>query len=202
LVGALGKIFYPGGDTFLKNIKAELVGSATGRCVMGRELLRVGACVLLFLVLGVGIGVAPARATTTTYILTATPFPSYTGVASFWVTYTDTDPDNLLGGLGTGESTITGFSGVTINGDVFPADIPFASIPYVPGYVNGSGENWGWLFYYVNLTWFGTGTAQGNYFTYTIDPVPAVPVPPSVLLLGTGLIALAWARRKKVVWGH
>ena len=55
---------------------------------------------------------------------------------------------------------------------------------------------------YVDV-WLGTGSNSETDNLYnevgsgTLTQTPQVPLPPSVYLLGTGLIALAWARRKK-----
>ncbi|MGD0828053.1 MAG: hypothetical protein ABSA09_08200 [Desulfobaccales bacterium] len=165
---------------------------------MARRCAVIRVSVLLFSFLAVFVGVAAVQADT--YTLEVNPLPGYgpgtvANLSTFWITYTDTGTDNLLGGLDSGESIIKWWSGVTDQSYVFPANYGFAMIPYVQDYVNGVGVDWGWN-WGPQYPIFGTATADSRDFSYSRE-AGAVPVPPSALLLASGLIPLAWARRKK-----
>lgn len=122
-----------------------------------------------------------------TYDLTAyTKSPNI--ISDFMVQYVDRDGDKRVGP----NDLVFDFSGVTINGEVFSklTAIPRYSADVSP-YTNGPDTVFSWQFK------SSSGDIQNFVewdFTYGQTPVP---LPPSALLLGTGLISLVWVRRQK-----
>ncbi len=170
---------------------------------MSRRFAVPLAYVLLFSFLAIGIGAAPVQATPITYEFTATPVDPST-FSSFTLQYVDVDGDGLLNQSEVVSGT---FSGVQVLKAIFtPGVSGWANYPNllaVPCYgslmaLGPGGETFGgyyWYFGGVTEGYMFCGTENGG-FTYSETPVP---VPPSVLLLGVGLMPLAWARRKKLL---
>jgi hypothetical protein len=129
----------------------------------------------------------PAARADTTYVLTATPTTVGTTnqVSEFSITYNDTG-DGLfeLGEL---------ISWTNMTDSKF--NHIFTTIDLVPeqsftGVTGGTGSNWAFLF---------SGASQplpypSDYWSYSQSPVP---LPASAILLGSGLLGLALARRQK-----
>jgi hypothetical protein len=122
-----------------------------------------------------------------TYELTA--YTKQPGIISnFTVQYVDRDGDRRVGT----NDYVFAFSGVTINGQEYSelTVIPEYSAEYSP-YTDGPESVYAWQF----------ETSSGDIqnfvewdFTYGQTPVP---LPSSAWMLGTGLIPLAWACRRK-----
>lgn len=120
-----------------------------------------------------------------TYDLTALTKEPGT-VSNFMVQYVDKDRDGRVGP----DDLVFAFSGVTINGEEYAnlTAIPRYSATESP-YTNGPESVFAWQFQ------SSTGDTQNFVewaFTYEQTPLPS-----SVLLLGTGLLPLAWAWGKK-----
>ncbi len=149
---------------------------------------------------------APARADIITYQLAATPTADAVrwGFGTWSLQYSDSDFDTMFNTL---ELVPGSFSGVWLGSpiyDWFPilkaaagsleegayADEDF----HTPGVVPRGGS---WAFLIPDGM---QASVSPSLWTYTREIVPdpsAVPLPPSALLLGAGLIPLSWARRKK-----
>jgi hypothetical protein len=153
------------------------------------------ACVLLVLFLAIGFGTAQVQADTT-YLLTATSINWQ--VSGFTLTYEGTGPDPKFD---IGLLVLGSFSGVDCmqpddgNSQTFESRYWFTDLLSVPAGSSSSPLTDG-----VSNVWkFGrAGTPADvimlpSYWTYEQH---AVPLPPSVFLLGAGLIGLAVARRK------
>ena len=151
------------------------------------------ACVLLFSFLAIGIGagrVTPAQADIT-YQLIATPtdIGRGAGLGGFSLQYFGQNGDSLFH---VAELVPGSFSGLSVVGypvfDILDgaagtqADSPFTDED--PVYRS-------WTFHSTTL-W--SLSAAGDDWKYERN---IVPIPPTALLLGAGLIPLAWARRKK-----
>jgi hypothetical protein len=169
------------------------------------------ACILCFAWLVTLSSPAPGRADTT-YLFTASPTPaaSAAGIPGFTLTYLDTDGDSLFSldelisfsGFYTYSQDFNGNSHTwhwtTITG--VPPQETNPSSPWYSLFTDGINNPYGW--YMSGLHWstyFPNPTAayaQYQQDTWVETQVP-VPIPPTALLLGAGLIPLAWARRKK-----
>jgi len=121
--------------------------------------------------------------------------------SGFNVLYNDSDADSpvpLLGNedISSSYQPIGGsFSGVKINGYLYPdlESVPYNSTasPYT------DGAYWVWTFYDPNPPIQNGYGCDPAGWTYNQSRVSEIPVPSAALLLGSGLIPLAWLRRKK-----
>jgi hypothetical protein len=157
---------------------------------MVRLLSFAGTCVLLFSFTAIGIGAAPARASTVDPVLQE--FVAWeagdTGrmVVSFEFLYRDWDGDGMfsLDELVLGSFRL--FRTATSSGEWYGyiVGVPETLVTH------GSGDG-DWAFDGMPEGLYRPGAVNYSYVQ------TAVPIPPSALLLGAGLIPLAWARRKK-----
>ncbi len=172
---------------------------------MSRMSLPPIACFLLLSFVAMGIGAAPAHADTI-YEFTATStspttLTSFDGAwlqaTSFSLEYVDKNGTGLL----TSTDEILSFTGVKLWAPaVWAGGVTFSAVLYIPPYdlaafTDGPSFPGGWGF---SGTVIGeTYTWPSAMWTYGEHPISTVPIPPAVFLLGSGLIPLAWARRKK-----
>jgi hypothetical protein len=159
------------------------------------------ACVFLVLLLAMGFGASPVQSYTT-YTLSATDNGKYPTFSGFSLRYIDSI--HVDGRFEIGELVEGSFTPVT-----FMSYGPYTKLQNVPAYdeaqspytdgevgLPGNMEYY-WVFW-DEVHQYGLSYLQGDLaYTQTADPKPPVPIPPSVFLLGAGLIGLAVARRKK-----
>jgi hypothetical protein len=157
---------------------------------MSHSFKTILACVFLVSFLAIGFGAAPVQATT--YLFTATSvYPL--AASDFTLTYEDSgvDPRFSIGELGS-------FSGVVLWWNFVWTPCP--TILAVPSYDAGispftDGE--------AGPTWTFARGVDGyplNWLTnsWTYEQTEVVPLPPSVFLLGSGLLGLlGWRRFRK-----
>ena len=190
---------------------------------MPRSFSAILACVFLVSCLAIGIGAAPVQAATA-YKLDAQPNGGGTGyLGSFSLEYLDgTRMDECRGGIipgsftgvwdsANGEHNLEFFTTVeyvpTFGGPWGVAPFPFSDVAY--GQSGQIYPAWtftgctGWYYSKDLATRYNendpdlVGNTEGDgwyAWNYTQSPVP---IPPSVFLLGAGLMGLAVARRKK-----
>jgi len=172
---------------------------------MPRSFNAILACVFLVSFLAIGFGAAPVQATS--YLFTATTVDRYADMyGDFTLIYADSSfsprfsIDELVAGT---------FSGTTFTmGDMRPPGFAYETIDRVPGYdpvrapyTDGTGTEYNGLEWRFSHDWGGGVVEIGpglppDLWTYT--QVEVVPLPPSVFLLGAGLIGLAgWRRFRK-----
>ena len=158
------------------------------------------ACVILFSFLAIGIGAAPVQAYTT-YELTMHGSLGYPDFSVYYIDY-DGDAkmseDEMLFGGAIFPSPPTGSQGIYLPffSSLF---LQATTVPaYGPGegsvFTDGSGGS-----QFVPPYWIFAGNGQTAYvpeYVWTQTEIETA-LPPSALLLGSGLIPLAWARRKK-----
>lgn len=187
---------------------------------MPRRLSACFACFLVFSFLAILAAPAPVRATATTYLFTAEAHPvnfvsnpSAVQWSTFSFQYTDLDGN---GKVSLNEIDMSTFNGVTekdasgtslfSSSTIYGVPVPPANPPDVNQLTVGSGTGSGGqsippqLCYAWNFAPgdHGSDVGMAGVMLFTESQVP-VPVPPSVFLLGSGLIGLAWARRKKLL---
>ena len=146
-----------------------------------RQVARIAAAALL-------VSATPASAGTIYDLNATTLFPG--SINSFSIRFDDTSGDGLLQ-LG----EITSFSGVNFNSLTYPT---VSCVPNTTFSTGVCGQNeWGFV---------RSGGALGvttNTWTYALNPVSAVPLPPALLLFASalGLIGLArwWKTRRTPV---
>lgn len=156
--------------------------------------------VLLFSFLAIVTVAAPARAFTTYDFIAHGVVGSGLGGVGFSLKYIDQDGDGLFSLDELVAGSFSGFTppglphyvtilAVPVTSDVSPLTDGGALPPRTAGY--------GWDFF-IEAPSLEPGSHEDwpppTYWTYTES---AVPIPPSALLLGAGLIPLAWARRRK-----
>jgi len=169
---------------------------------------RLPVIMLLVLFLFMPIFVCLQAANATSFLLTATAKPGTIG-SDFSILYTDVDNDGLFGLAGV--DVVDAFSGVTINigtpfqgffNEVRESPVHDAS---VSPYTDGTGVAFNpvgppipipiWIFGLEGDP-FNATVPLASDWTYTQSL--AVPIPSAAYLLGSGLIPLAWFRRR---WG-
>jgi hypothetical protein len=163
---------------------------------MTRLLSFAGTCFLLFSFLAIGIGAAPAQATI--YDFTATAVPGFMPQTSgFTLQYNDTDNDGLFDLV-----ELISFSGITYTGVgtyTTITTIPYHEPVYGPLTDGVATINHPWgadRYWYFEIPGLSTISLLGSGLTYEQQASP-VPVPPGVLLLGSGLLGLVGWRRLK-----
>ena len=150
---------------------------------------------VFFIVAGMVIACGSSALAYTTYELTATVkddiWNGDTRYSDFFSDFSLIYNDNG-GGLFSLDELVS-FSGMTVHNDPKnnPANTSFYPelylVPVISGLTNGSGIYWG----FRNSS--GQSAFPENYWTYQ---KAVVPIPPSVWLLGSGLIGLVGLRRK------
>jgi hypothetical protein len=166
---------------------------------MARVLAFAGTCVLLFGVLIIGIGPDPAYGDT---IFRLEAFQVPNGHPGWTFDWRDVNDDGIYSGGVDLYLNFSGFLGPTGDGSVpFTIYDRIIYIPLSPGalpYTAGPSElgypdSWmfeGFIPTHPNVTL----RVDVGEWTYVRT---VVPLPPSVFLLASGLIPLAWARRKR-----
>jgi hypothetical protein len=160
---------------------------------MPRLFKTICACVFLFLFLVINTVLIPEPASAFISELGATSVDPYR--SNFYILYNDLDGDGKFS-----LDELLGFSGIYITtywGTHYYYDLLYApdgraASPYTDDY----GGNW-WFRYYGS---YGESIEYWGWpemFTY-VNSVVAVPLPPTVFLLGSGLLGLAgWRRFRK-----
>jgi hypothetical protein len=151
---------------------------------------------LLCSVLAIGIVAAPAKATI--YDFTATAVPEFSPQTSgFTLQYNDTDNDGLFD-LG----ELISFSGITFTIGTYTniTAIPYHENVYGPLTDGAATANHQWgadRYWYFEIPTLSTISLLGSGLTYKQDEQQAstVPLPPTAILLGSGLVGLAGWRR-------
>jgi len=153
---------------------------------------------LVFLCLAILAAPAPVRATIT-YDFTATQRPGYP-LPTFSLQYVDTDSD---GKFSLNELVADSFSGFTygINNYHYITLItvpPYNNTPTSPWYsplTDGPGS------FFTNWVFMDASEHQldVNPYNWIESQTQVVPLPATVVLLGAGLLPLAWAHRKKLL---
>jgi hypothetical protein len=175
---------------------------------MARSLKAILACVFLVSFLSLGSGAGPVQAGTTTYMFYAENHQPPWIVGDFSLLYVDYDGD---GKLSTEEVVPGSLSRTLYYHSIFgEGDWLIVDLYRVPGenagpltdtsqVIPGANSMKWWGFYTDHpLPWGGLQyEPDGSGFSYSQTEV--VPLPPSVFLLGAGLIGLAgWRRFRKV----
>jgi hypothetical protein len=173
---------------------------------MSRRFSVLLAFVWLFSFLALGFGTVPVNAATT-YELTATQVYSdpYSPFSSFRLQYVDGNENGQFD-FDLNELVPLTFSGLvyhvyseTESGPVLLYDVPLVQITYVsadmvPGRLGWAPRQWDFLGSTDPYDSWPGFPAPGDFWNYSQQ---AVPLPSTALLLGSGLIPLVWARRKK-----
>jgi hypothetical protein len=152
--------------------------------------MRKGWLYFSMVVIALSLGLSPARAALTYHLHATSRGVTGDTVSDFDIVYIDNDIDakfNPASG-----NTLVSFTGVTINGTVYP--IVFASPPASVQSPFTDGTGIGFLTDYWGFQ-VGSSTRAEPYFGWNYTQV--APIPTSALLLGTGIIWLARARRKE-----
>jgi hypothetical protein len=169
---------------------------------MARMFPFAGTCVLLCSFVAFGIGAGPAGAVT--YLFTADA-KTNAGTKDFSVQYTDTDLDGLLDENEVIPGTFSGAWVLDYDGVYYL----YPNLDKVPIHDAGKSkltDGTGYFFSgpFIEPGWYFSGgaapsfgNAVGTYARYYKEDQKVVPIPGSLLLLGSALIPLVWARRKK-----
>lgn len=165
---------------------------------MPRRLAALLGCVWLISFLAILTVAAPVQAHTTYDFRAVDSFYQDPGDLVFYgdfsFRYTDNDDDGRfsVGELVSGSFSQTRVGSIVgvLSGVVQAPEYHATKSPLTDGPAGAT--------YWILLKSTGNSTNDRMRWTYSQTPVQSpVPIPASVFLLGTGLIALAWSRRKK-----